>query len=505
MQKQPNNIQQTNLSFLTENTIKKAAMQFIKAYYKYRPRKEEEPTLTSLDNRTASGIIADGYYSFKNPDGSKFTSTFEATSYHTKGEVQYRVQKLILFWDSLAISSLFTAFLFSYGHVYNHFTIKQIGVNSTALLFIISLVAINLLYRLLAKGFPRYRYIYAVEQFKRYHANEQWVAIGEDVFENVNDKYFKELKKQCVYNGFGLITVNQKLRPQVLITPSRQEVFKGRRKAKEFVEQKNWMGKVKQVNSTGFSKIKESLPTFTRMSSSLIRYQKSFYQQLFLSLVSFALVGTILYRELLDADIIYVDKTVYNDEEVQIDNIPETRSYIVDSTTQAPLKVPNKNETWWDNNNSTSVAESSKKQEVKTPKPTTEPEPEPEPEFESEVLKTELLAEKGAVEVSNEIPDECFRFFTFQGKKYIVEEGAYSKIEFANQKIELLEEFDLEGGVLPLTCFSKNETGYSVYFNFIYNTEEEANEFFSEIIGKDLDIKFKDLRIRMIEPVISEE
>ena len=59
----------------------------------------------------------------------------------------------------------------------------------------------------MAKGFPRYRYIYAVEQFKKYHADEQWVAIGEDVFENPNDKYLKELKKQCVYNGFGLISM----------------------------------------------------------------------------------------------------------------------------------------------------------------------------------------------------------------------------------------------------------------------------------------------------------
>ena len=55
---------------------------------------------------------------------------------------------------------------------------------------------------------PRYRSIFAIEQFKQYYADEQWVAIGKDTFSEEEDHFFQELKKQCVYNGFGLLSMD---------------------------------------------------------------------------------------------------------------------------------------------------------------------------------------------------------------------------------------------------------------------------------------------------------
>ena len=82
-----------------------------------------------------------------------------------------------------------------------------------------------LAYQYLFQWIKRYRYIYAVEQFKRYHADEQWIAIGEDVFDEPTDPYLKELKDQCVINGFGLMMIDDNLDTHLLITPSRIEVF----------------------------------------------------------------------------------------------------------------------------------------------------------------------------------------------------------------------------------------------------------------------------------------
>ena len=73
------------------------------------------------------------------------------------------------------------------------------------------------------------RYIYAIEQFKQYEATEQWIALGEDVFESHLVKDFVELREQCVDNGFGLVMVDKNLDVQMLITPARDAVIENRK------------------------------------------------------------------------------------------------------------------------------------------------------------------------------------------------------------------------------------------------------------------------------------
>ena len=250
----------SQLDFLTEKIIQKVALGFLKNYYKYRPRMLKAPTVTSLDMHTEDGIIADGFYQFKTPDGKDFLATFEATCYHTKKEVTYKKQRNILTWDGLAIASILTTFLFSYGFVYNYFTIKELGAWLTLAAIGLCIFFFTMMYRLIGASFSRYRYIYAVEQFKRYHADEQWVAIGYDVFESSLDNYLKELKRQCVYNGFGLLAVDKKFEPQVLITPARQELFNGKRKKRQFAKKSGALSRFAPKTLPGvFGKMSERL------------------------------------------------------------------------------------------------------------------------------------------------------------------------------------------------------------------------------------------------------
>ena len=222
------------------------------------------------DVRSKTGIIADGHLSFPMEDGQSFVATFEATSYDTREEVRYRIQSRLLIWDSLAVGSILTAFMASYAYTFHRAMIKMAGLwMSLAALTLILLLA-YLVYYFLFRGLHKYRYIYAIEQFKRYHANEQWIAIGEDVFLTSEDHFFRELKDQCVLNGFGLISVDRDHEPQLLITPSRQEVFGSKRRMTSFVEQNRFADSFAGKTVKGWwGRLKSKLPGSKRMSEQL--------------------------------------------------------------------------------------------------------------------------------------------------------------------------------------------------------------------------------------------
>ncbi|MEO1714442.1 MAG: hypothetical protein AAFU60_14010, partial [Bacteroidota bacterium] len=77
---------------ITEDQVKRAALRFLKGYYRHWPRKNGE-TIVKLDLRGEGNIIADGFLQFQKEDDSPFTATFEATSYAAKNEVLYKVER----------------------------------------------------------------------------------------------------------------------------------------------------------------------------------------------------------------------------------------------------------------------------------------------------------------------------------------------------------------------------------------------------------------------------
>lgn len=450
----------------------------MKAYYKYRLRKKEVTTISKLDVRTSGGIIADGYYSFRKPDNQIFSATFEATSYHTKSEVQYRLQKAVFFWDGLAIASLLTAFILAYGYSYDHFTIKQIGLFASISLCLISLITIMFLFRLVAAQFHRYRYIYAVEQFKRYHADEQWVAYGEDVFENPDDKYLRELKHQCVLNGFGLLKVDKQREPHVLITPARHETFKGKRQSMSFLAQGKWLEKMSFNNAPPWWQKGLNFLKNTGGPGSVLRFQKSFWNQVLVTTISFCLMGVIFYREIQDADLVHVDRTTYLEDLTELDkkgNDEEAKIFVVDTAVNVAVDEQN----WWDDD-----------VETKDQKPTSQ-----------KAIKSQTK-KKGEIIVGqgNEasVTYDCSRFFNLNGTKYIITEGSYSQTKDALIRLTNLENSGLTANILWLGCFSDTENDYVVYFNEFYNSEKEAYDQMNYYFMMD-DIDFNDLKIKTIQ------
>ncbi len=216
------------MEFLSEHTIKKSAMRFFKTHYKYRDRIGE--TTAQIDMTTPEGIIIDGFYRFRSDRNQTFIASFEATSQHSIHEIKYKIRKEKLIWESFSFALLFFTIIFSILYLNKNIVFGREYLFVAILIVIISIASLFFLFRLILPYFSAYRQIYALEQFKLYQANEQWVAIGEDVFYNVEDKYFLELKRQCVINGFGLMIISDDAEVRKVITPSHKPLHKNRQR-----------------------------------------------------------------------------------------------------------------------------------------------------------------------------------------------------------------------------------------------------------------------------------
>ena len=266
----------------------------MKTYYKFRPRMGE--TTLSYDRMYASGVIVDGYLEFPKDDGVSFIATFEATSSNTSSEVRYILQRKQLLWDALAAGSVGALIVMLVLWFYNVWSISSASAY-LGILLILTLVGIfTAVYHLTFRKAGRYRYIPAIAQFKQYHADEQWIAIGDDVFTDGTDAYFMELKNQCVENGFGLVLVDEDESVNLLITPAREDVFGKKRRTLKFMENSS-IQSLKNVST-----------------SNLERYRRPYMAQMATCVLSFAVMSGLFYRQYQARPVdVVINEAVYQD------------------------------------------------------------------------------------------------------------------------------------------------------------------------------------------------
>ena len=458
-------------------------MGFLKTYYKFRPRGEGK-SVARYDVQTADGIIADGYLSYPMESGTEFIVTFEATSYDTHEEVIYKLQYRLLTWDSIALAGLITAFGFSMALAKSWVTINDFGLMGLlGLLFGFGMLIyyfLSMALRLLR----RYRYIYAIEQFKRYHADEQWIAIADDVFNGPHDGYLKELKNQCVYNGFGLLSVNRNEQAQMLITPSRQEVFGQTRENLEVslrdqAFHQNRMQKIQRSFRGWWSRLKPK-----RSFVSLDRYQRNIYKQLVLFLISLGIVAAVFIRQLDHRAIEYVDEQKYEQSisERAKQLRAEKEGYLLD-TARMPnsgkekhsyLEHPLELEADGIEGN-----EGSANFEL----------------IEMELVEFEAKATNSAeiyvtTDKNQRVQYNCERLYNFRNTIYLIQDTAHPSMDLAQQRIDALDRKGFKMSCLWLGCFSRTERDYVVYYDLLYDDREEAlvaaNQFRSRLKNKNL-------------------
>lgn len=441
------------MSELNDKQIIKAVQAFFKSHYRYRDRYLDKDTQKyseisfESDLRGEGGIIADGALTFLKEDGTKFLATFEATSLRVKQEVLYKLRTKLLLWDALAFALLSTTVFTVWSHISRYSLLQNGALNRIALLLAV-LVNCFLLYFLLCRWLKRYRYIYAVEQFKQYFADEQWIALAHDVFQDLDDPYLVELKRQCVKNGIGLVSVDDLGQVHMSISPSRQDVFKSRRRAISLFSLKD-IGKMLPpgVDAGGLKKLGKRaafiLEPFNAMN--LKRFKQPHLVQNALVLLSVFIIGVFLVREYKERKRIHISQERYEKlvEEKLANESPEPFVSYVDTLFVLPLR------------------------------------PDMEP-YDPYTVFPRTVQEGGNVIIG--LPGlslyyyDCSRLKNFQRAKYIIQEGIYPDFETAADKVFDLTNISLPTNAFWLGCFWKSQSGFLVFLGEFYNTREEAEE-----------------------------
>lgn len=466
---------------ITENDIKKVTLRFLKHHYRFRPRSVD--AFISADMRGMGGVVADGYLAFPRDDGQMFVATFEATSADTRDEVQFSLHKESLLWDAWTFSFLLLTILRYLLHEMDLFLLKEVGSWPWWGAPAAGAVVFAYLYRWMFRSLRRYRYIHAVEQFKQYHADDQWIAIGEDVFPGTEHVYFKELRRQCIKYGFGLIIIDRRFHPQLYITPAREDQFKNRRGTVEFVRQTDWVRQLRESRYVAW--LRRQLPWLydspKKKQPARPRFRRSHYNQLAVIFFCLLAITGIYYRQWEERPVSYEEQEDYaRDREREMRERPaESTIIVVDSAHILPFQKnmrPYMGDIW----------------EEEGVQPADE----------------QVEGKKGdeIIHITEEelVLYDCTRFFNLTSRKYIIQEGFYPDLELASRQMYRLQAEGVAARAIWAGCFAAGRDGYIVYLEDWYNSLQEAAQqadlVQETLTRRELDVRFE---IKLIAPQTS--
>ncbi len=299
---------------MTEDRIIEIALRYLRGHYKYRPRIDEIAIRARL--RGGKDLVADGMLSFTTPQEIPFSITFEATDYFKRNELWYKVLWPLAFWDAGAVASTAGSLILLYLH-WN----KRLGImHSYPYLFwpaaLLGAIILTIVVYKVLLPLRRYRYIYAIEQFKAYFADEQWIVFSWDVFPGHADPLFKEVREQCIYNGFGMIEIARDEKVKLHLTPARETMTaKKKRKLIAFLTESDWSKTVQErVRSVNWrDTLGRILARLTRRPEldDLLRFKRSFWRQMSICGLSTLLLVVVLIREYGRRPVIYEDEERY--------------------------------------------------------------------------------------------------------------------------------------------------------------------------------------------------
>lgn len=193
-----------------------------------------------MDNVSAEGWVADGKLTFRKQDDSLFVCTYEATSRDKSEEVKYKLNTHYLAWDCTAFGAICTAVGYIFFYQTKLLWLIELKIaGNVGLVLGVFLIGFSAWYFTM-KRWRKYRYIFAIQQFRQYFADEQWVALAEDVFPAPNDPFYVELRNQCVYNGIGLAIVPFEGNVRKVSDPSRLGIYGKDKKMADWVTRAEW-------------------------------------------------------------------------------------------------------------------------------------------------------------------------------------------------------------------------------------------------------------------------
>ncbi|TXF87573.1 hypothetical protein FUA23_18480 [Neolewinella aurantiaca] len=213
----------------TEQNIRGLAINFLRQHYKLRPRSGTSGTRVVHRPHYYEGVTIDARLAYQKPDLSWFTATVEASSVDSAHEVLYRVNYFRIGAHSLLFTLVVMTGYLAVTQVQGESLWAQFGrpgVYSYLLTLFLTIWGVS---GVLLSRLKYYRYIYAIAQFIRFHADAQWVAYDRKIFEGLKSKYYVELQRQCLRFGFGLMEIQEDNKVRWIIEPSHIDQFKGSR------------------------------------------------------------------------------------------------------------------------------------------------------------------------------------------------------------------------------------------------------------------------------------
>jgi hypothetical protein len=296
---------------ISDKELAKMTLGFLKSYYKYRER--DGDTQVRLDVKSESGIIADGYLTFPldKKENKNFVATLEATDYWHREELRYHHTRDLLMVDAVTSAFILAVIFLGYFYFKGIISIFHLGLwSSIFTLFIAVALTAGIMLAFLWPN-PRYRYIYAIEQFKKYYVDDQWIGFTFDVFPNYQDKYYLELRRQCIRYGIGLIEIDSRKKVKILLAPARQDAIENNRNLIEFKRITALSKTIQQSVSVLPFPIRRNGKGFFAWQADLLRFQRTYNNQIAIISTCLLLIGALIFTELQKAPINYVDEAEY--------------------------------------------------------------------------------------------------------------------------------------------------------------------------------------------------
>ena len=245
---------------LTEDQVKQRFIPFLKDFYRNRYEPVPNTIEVELDNVSAGGLVADGKMTFRKEDGSLFVCTYEATSRDKVEEVKYQLNVRYFLWDCTAFAAVAAAIMYVSSYMLNRPGLINLQwAGNIGLLLGIGMIAF-FAWHFTMRKWRKYRYIFAIQQFKQYFVDEQWVALAEDVFPGPSDPYLVELRNQCVYNGIGLAIVPLEGNVRKLNDPSRLGIYGKDRKIAHWVTRSQWYQAMSTTTTKPLQQMRQKAP-----------------------------------------------------------------------------------------------------------------------------------------------------------------------------------------------------------------------------------------------------
>lgn len=193
-----------------EDSLNKIGLSFLEAHYKHRPKADEKISMAA--NLTCNKILVNGVLNFKEKNGHDFFAIFRIIDSGTSKYQIFDVDRVRLLVHGFMITSFLTATI-------SWFATLIIDISNIPLFLIILFCPILLIYYLGGLYLGYYTNLKYMDDLKKCHANEKWIALSDRSLYEFHQQEFELLERQCIEQGLGIFSISYQDDSKLLVPP----------------------------------------------------------------------------------------------------------------------------------------------------------------------------------------------------------------------------------------------------------------------------------------------